>query len=163
LALGVAVLVIGGASAFVGLRGGSHGKVVNLQSDEKLYLAGVQVDPDQIDLRGKLATVVATATSGRVRRVGNVTSETVLDVGALLDAPSGASAQQAMLEVDSDPSGCPVTVGGLQAVSGTPLGQQIDAGKETFVKVSCPNHLEWSRWVLGIGGQKITLHAKPAK
>lgn len=163
LALGAAVVVIGGVSAMVGLRGGGHGKVVNLPSDEKLYLSGVQVNPDDIDLRGKMTLVVATAKNGRARRVGNVTSEAVLDVGALLDAPADSTAQQAMLDVDSQPSGCPVTIGGVQAASGTPLGQQIDAGKETFVKVSCPNLPEWSRWVMGIGGQKISLHATPGK
>lgn len=163
IAIGLGLLVVCGAAAFVGLRGGGHGKVVNLQPDEKLYLSGVRVDAEHIDLRGQMTKVVATAASGRIRRVGNVTSEKVLDVASLLDAPENASSQKMNLQVESEPSGCPVTVGGVQVEGGTPFGREFDAGKETFVTVSCPNLPVWSRWVLGIGGQKITLHAVPGQ
>jgi serine/threonine protein kinase len=163
IAIALGLMVVLGAVAFVGLRGGGHGKVINLQPDEKLYLSGVRVEAEQLDLRDAKTKVVATASNGRVKRVGNVTSEAVLDVASLLDAPANASAQQAMLQVESEPAGCPVTVGGVQVGAGTPVGQEIDAGKETFVTVTCPNLPVWSRWVMGIGGQKISLHAVPGR
>jgi serine/threonine protein kinase len=159
----VGVLAIGGAAAVLGLRGGSGTEVLHLGADEKLYVSGVQVDSQALDLHGKLAAVIATAKNGKILRVGNVTSESVLDVGALLDAPSDPTAQQATLTVESEPSGCPVVIGGAPAASGTPVGQAIEAGKEMYVTVNCPNLPVWGRWVMGLGGQSITLKASVSK
>ncbi|MFY0566265.1 serine/threonine-protein kinase [Archangium lansingense] len=162
--LGVAgLLVVGGAAVVVPKLLSNGGvEIVNRESGEQIYVAGLRVeDPQGLDLEGANQLVVSTAMNGRLHRFGIPVSKEVIDVRTLPEArPEPGS--KGTLRVGGLP-GCFVKLGPDMLPGATPVSAPIEAGVELQVIVTCPNQPVWSRWVMAVPGQELEVLPLPKK
>lgn len=159
-AIAAGVLLIGGGvavTALPNLNGEPRTQVLNLASNENLYVGGVRVDPDNLVLPPGTTSIVSVAQGGRLQRFGSATGLSI-DARALVQAQTGDT-EKATLIIDHGTSGCVVDVGGLPLPSLSPTTTTITAGQELEVRLNCPGS-KWSGHVLGLPRQEIKITGK---
>src|SRR6185503_19742244 len=98
--------------------------VVNLAPDERVYVGGLRVDPNNIPRSRRGDLLVSIAKAGILRRFGWVGRFATIDAESLPEQHANPK-DQANLWVSSDPKGCAVTVNGAAAPTSTPVSMDI--------------------------------------
>jgi hypothetical protein len=157
----IAALALLAAAGFVAMRmlnGGGGIEVVNLGTDERLYIEGLRVEgAPQIDKPGTLR--VSTAAHGTLRRFGTTERRDRIDVNTIPEAlPQPGST--GTLSIAAGATGCRVKVGSEVLSGSPPLETSIEAGKELEVLITCPSQPVRSQWVMAVRGQTVEVQSR---
>ncbi|MDY7229627.1 serine/threonine-protein kinase [Hyalangium rubrum] len=159
LVAALAIVAVVGVAG-VTLLGNSGGiDVVNLSSNERLYIEGLLVDKHtpRIEKPGTLR--VSTAVDGRLRRFGTTERRDRIDVNTIPEAlPQPGSTGK--LSVAASAPGCRVKVGEEMLSGSPPLETSIEAGKELEVLITCPSQPMRSQWVMAVRGQTVEIQSQ---
>ncbi|RKH93159.1 serine/threonine protein kinase, partial [Corallococcus sp. AB030] len=150
---GVGLVLAGLALVFLLPKGGVE--VRNAQEGERVYVSGVLLDASQGLPEGNAGWLISTAVDGKLHRFGKVPRSEHIDLRTLADAPPQAEAR-GMLSI-TGAQGCRVALGSQVLEGQTPLSNQMPAGREFEVRVTCGGKPDVVRWVMAVPGQGVVL------
>ncbi|RKH11384.1 serine/threonine protein kinase, partial [Corallococcus sp. CA041A] len=150
---GVGLVLAGLALVFLLPKGGVE--VRNAQEGERVYVSGVLLDASQGLPEGNTGWLISTAVDGKLHRFGKVPRSEHIDLRTLADAPPQAEAR-GMLSI-TGAQGCRVALGSQVLDGQTPLSNQMPAGREFEVRVTCGGKPDVVRWVMAVPGQGVVL------
>ena len=150
---GVGLVLAGLALVFLLPKGGVE--VRNAQEGERVYVSGVLLDASQGLPEGTAGWLISTAVDGKLHRFGKVPRSEHIDLRTLADAPPQAEAR-GMLSI-TGAQGCRVALGSQVLEGQTPLSNQMPAGREFEVRVTCGGKPDVVRWVMAVPGQGVVL------
>ncbi|NNC00534.1 serine/threonine protein kinase, partial [Corallococcus exiguus] len=150
---GVGLVLAGLALVFLLPKGGVE--VRNAQEGERVYVSGVLLDASQGMPEGTTGWLISTAVDGKLHRFGKVPKSEHIDLRTLADAPPQADARGTLSITGAQ--GCRVALGSQVLEGQTPLSNQMLAGREFEVRVTCGGKPDVVRWVMAVPGQGVTL------
>jgi hypothetical protein len=151
-------LVLGTASAVAVRRPDAEQvTVANLGPNDRLYVEGVQRNPERLHLKGG-EWLVAVGHEGKLTRFGQASREQGIDVYSLVEA-ANLTRQDAVLRVTANMDGCRAKLDGRADALMVPANTPIEAGRELDLEVSCPGALPAHRTLLAVPGQTVLVKA----
>jgi len=161
---GTALVAVAALVVALGKGGADRVQVVNLGSDETLFVAGRRIAPADLLSHGSAPQVVAVARGGKLIRLGNSPVQRRLDAQSLVAVPEGFDDRpesMGQVSVTTDPPGCFVTLEGDREALRSPATLKIPPGLQRRVEISCSGRPLYVEDVLAIPGQLISLDVAP--